>query len=106
MQSEPDELTAWLDAGEPRAYFGFGGMPVLDPAGLVDAVTRWTAECGVRGLIAVGWSDYSGLADRLPGHLFLATDVHDHNGGVLRTGLPYVIESVFSDQPFWSSARA
>jgi sterol 3beta-glucosyltransferase len=111
----PADLRAWLDAGSPPVYFGFGSMPVLDPAGLLRDVAEITAARGIRGLIGAGSTDFG----TPPEHLFVARGPFDHDlvlprcraavhhGGsgttatVLRAGLPSVVASVFFDQPFW-----
>lgn len=116
--SLPAGLSAWLDDGSPPVYFGFGSMPVLDPAGLLRDVARITGRLGVRGLIGAGWSDFCAATD-VPGHLFLARSEFDHDrvlpgcraavhhggsgttGAVLRAGIPSVVASVFADQPYW-----
>lgn len=100
-------------------YFGFGSMPVLDPAGLLRDLAGITARLGVRGLVGAGRTDFGDAAADLPEHLFVATSEFDHDrvlprcraavhhGGagttaaVLRAGLPSVVASVFADQPFW-----
>jgi sterol 3beta-glucosyltransferase len=111
----PDDLRAWLDAGPPPVYFGFGSMPILDPRRLLAELAEITAARGLRGLIGAGMTDFG----TPPEHLFVAGGVLDHDrllplcaaavhhGGsgttaaVLRAGLPSVVASVFFDQPFW-----
>jgi sterol 3beta-glucosyltransferase len=115
--SVPAVLDTWLSHGEPPVYFGFGSMPVLDPAPLLADVAAITERRGLRGLVAAGSTAYRD-AD-LPDHLYLAADPFDHDqvlprcraavhhGGsgttaaVLRAGLPSVVLSLFVDQPFW-----
>jgi sterol 3beta-glucosyltransferase len=113
--SLPDDLWAWLDAGPPPVYFGFGSMPVLEPRRLLAELARITAVRGLRGLVGAGAVDFG----TPPEHLFVAGGVLDHDrllprcvaavhhGGsgttaaVLRAGLPAVVASVFFDQRFW-----
>jgi UDP:flavonoid glycosyltransferase YjiC (YdhE family) len=113
-----DGLEPWLDDGEAPVYFGFGSMPVLDPAAMLGHIAEVTARRGVRGLIGAGWTDYGATGGALPKHLFVAPAFdHDrvlprcraavHHGGagttgaVLRAGLPALVASVFADQPYW-----
>ncbi len=113
----PGDLDAWLADGPEPVYFGFGSMPVLDPAALLADVAAITAQRGVRGLVAAGSTAYRDVD--LPEHVFLAGGAFDHDrvlprcraavhhGGsgttaaVLRAGLPSVVLSLFVDQPFW-----
>lgn len=108
-------LEAWLDAGPPPVFFGFGSMPVLDPPRLLAAVRSVSAGLGVRALVGAGWSDLA-RADE-PG-LFVASSFDHsrvlprcraavHHGGShttfasLRAGLPTHVASVIADQPYW-----
>jgi sterol 3beta-glucosyltransferase len=115
----PPDLDAWLADGPPPVFFGFGSMPVLDPARMLAHLAGITASRGIRGLVGAGSTDYGVPAAELPGHLHLTPPVVDHDqvlprcraavhhGGssttaaVLRAGLPSVVASVFFDQPFW-----
>lgn len=115
----PADLDAWIDAGPPPVYFGFGSMPVRDPERMLRDLAAVTARRGLRGLVGAGWSTLGDFADGLPEHLFLAASEFDHDqtlprcraavhhGGAgtaaaaLRAGLPAVVASVFADQPFW-----
>jgi sterol 3beta-glucosyltransferase len=54
----PPGLAEWLGAGDPPVYFGFGSMPVLDPAAAVGMITTVARRLGVRALIGragPGW---------------------------------------------------
>ena len=50
----PDSLAAFLDAGEPPIYVGFGSMTLADPRRLLAALTAGIA--GRRALFYPGWS--------------------------------------------------
>jgi sterol 3beta-glucosyltransferase len=110
------KLEEWLDAGAAPVYFGFGSMPVPDPATALADISRVASERGLRALVGAGWSDFDPSA--LPDHVFVAGAFdHDsvlprcvaavHHGGagttaaVLRAGIPSVVASVMGDQPFW-----
>jgi sterol 3beta-glucosyltransferase len=111
-------LDAWLEAGPPPVYFGFGSMPIREPAPVLAEIADITQRRGLRALIGAGWTDYASSGD-LPGHLHVAADFdHDrvlprcvaavHHGGsgttgaALRAGLPSVVCPVFADQPVWA----
>jgi sterol 3beta-glucosyltransferase len=111
-----EELRAWMSAGEPPIYWGFGSIRVSDPDGLARMFADVCRRNGQRGLIVAGWSD---LADRdLGDHVKVVESVEHatvlplckaavHHGGAgttaacLRAGLPSLICSVLADQPFW-----
>lgn len=111
------ELLAWLDAGPPPVFMGFGSMPVLEPAASLRMIDDVAARCGVRALVGAGWSDLT-AGERCGGRLFIASRFdHDrvlprcsaavHHGGAgtthaaLRAGLPAVVAHVFADQILW-----
>jgi sterol 3beta-glucosyltransferase len=113
----PAELQAWLGAGDPPIFLGFGSMPVLHPAPLLDDIANVTATLGMRAIVSENCVAPS-AADRLPDHLRVVGALdHDrlfpqcaavvHHGGAgstmasLRAGRPTMICSVFADQPWW-----
>lgn len=112
----PAELAAWLDAGPPPVFFGFGSIPVRDPAAMLATVAALARRRRIRALVGAGWTRYATTA--LPDDVFVAPAFdHDrvlprcraavHHGGAgttaaaLRAGLPTLVTSVFTDQPFW-----
>ncbi len=113
----PPELDDWLQAGSPPVFLGFGSTPVLDGAGHLRMIRATLADLGVRGILAVGWSELDvGSDDRL----FVIDEVDHqsllpqcaaavHHGGAgtthasLAAGTPTLICSVFADQPFWGA---
>lgn len=111
----PDGLAAWLAAGPPPIYFGFGSMPVVDPMALLDMATTLTQQLGIRAVVGAGWTglevggsgDVHVVADVDHEWLFprCATIVHHGGAGTtaaaVRAGVPSVVCSVFADQPFW-----
>ena len=120
----PDGLDAWLAAGEPPVFLGFGSMPVLEPETLLGVVVRAAELTGLRLLVGTGWSDLPVAAvEALPDSVRLVGIVdHDqllprcsavlHHGGSgttaagLTAGLPTWVFSVFGDQDFWGGRVA
>lgn len=115
----PPGLEAWLNAGEPPVYFGFGSMPIQNPQRMLQMVASVTRAKGLRALIGAGWSQLELDANAGMEHVFIAPAFdHDrvlpacraavHHGGagttgaVLRAGIPALVASVFADQPFWA----
>ena len=113
------ELTAWLDAGEPPVFLGFGSMPVRDPAATVAMITGVATRLGVRALVSAGWGGLSALDPDDPDVVVVGNVDHVtvlprcvaavHHGGAgttatsLGAGVPTVVCSVFADQPFWGA---
>jgi sterol 3beta-glucosyltransferase len=114
---QPDaELAAFLDAGEPPLYVGFGSMPGIDAGTFTAMVIEALALTGKRGLLATGGGAL-GVRPRPPGVHFIVGAPHDrlfprvdaiiHHGGAgttgaaLRAGRPSVACPFFGDQPFW-----
>jgi len=114
----PADLAAWIDAGEPPVFLGFGSMPVLDPEGLLAMAAEATRSLGVRAVVNMPSADRGASAVDQPEHLRTVGAVdHErllgrcsaavHHGGVgtlaasLRAGLPTMVCSVWADQPFW-----
>ncbi|TYT26627.1 glycosyltransferase family 1 protein [Luteimonas viscosa] len=113
----PDaDLLAFLDAGEPPVYVGFGSMTGFDNARLLDAVVG--AVGGRRALFHPGWSGID--AAQLPANFHAVGHVpHDwllprtalaiHHGGsgtthsACRAGVPSVIVPFAGDQFFWNA---
>jgi sterol 3beta-glucosyltransferase len=115
------ELERWLAAGSPPVYFGFGSMPALDPAALLDLIGGVCQKLRVRALVGAGWTEFakSPSSDDI---LIVGTFNHDavlprcraavHHGGAgtthasLQAGLPTLVCSVFGDQPLWGDRVA
>ena len=121
------ELRAFLEAGEPPVYLGWGSMV----AGTSEQISRFAVEAamgaGVRAVVLGGWAALS--LDSLPvgplreyaaaNVLFYAGSLaHEwlfprcaaavHHGGagtvaaVLRCGIPNIVTPVFIDQFYWA----
>jgi sterol 3beta-glucosyltransferase len=112
----PPELMAFLEAGPPPVYVGFGSMAGRDPARLGRAAIEGLRAAGVRGILATGWGGLA--AEELPDTVLRIDQApHDwlfprvaavvHHGGAgstaagLRAGRPTVVVPFFGDQPFW-----
>jgi UDP:flavonoid glycosyltransferase YjiC (YdhE family) len=109
-----------LGSGDPPVFIGFGSMPILDPAPLVDAAIEAARLAGVRVLVGAGWTELAKADATLPEYVRLTGDIdHDwlfprcraviHHGGTgttgagLTAGRPTWIYSLFFDQPFWGT---
>ncbi|GAA1562153.1 glycosyltransferase [Kribbella hippodromi] len=53
--SPPDQLTAFLDSGDPPVYIGFGSMALNDPRRLGRIVAAAVRRAGVRAIVVGGW---------------------------------------------------
>ncbi|MDX1415107.1 MAG: glycosyltransferase [Candidatus Promineifilaceae bacterium] len=110
------ELQAFLDAGEPPVYVGFGSMAGKNPERLASIVIQALTKAAKRGIIATGWgglqandfSDNIFKIDKAPHDwLFPRMSAVIHHGGAgttaagLRAGRPTLICSFMGDQPFW-----
>jgi len=117
----PPDLLAFLDAGEPPVYIGFGSMAGRDPAGMAALVVEALAQCGRRGLLLTGWGglragdlpDTVHVLDAVPhGWLFPRMAAVVHHGGAgttaegLRAGVPAIVVPFAFDQFFWGARLA
>jgi UDP:flavonoid glycosyltransferase YjiC (YdhE family) len=112
----PSQLEAFLDAGDPPVYVGFGSMSGRHPEQLATIVLEALAKSGQRGLLLTGWGGMRAMSvpDRvfvidaaLHSWLFPRMAAVVHHGGAgttaegLRAGVPAVILPFMMDQPFW-----
>src|SRR4029079_16626561 len=58
-RSLPREVEAFLDAGDPPVYFGFGSMRA--PEGLGQAMIDASRAVGRRAIVSRGWADLSAV---------------------------------------------
>jgi sterol 3beta-glucosyltransferase len=117
------ELVAWLEAGPPPVYLGFGSMPMPTLETFTRDVLALAEALDLRFVVCGGWNDtevVSALAGprvhfvRAVDHgwLFPRCAVVVHHGGAGTTfaaaeaGVPSVVCSFFADQPFWGSRIA
>ncbi|KAB8140321.1 glycosyltransferase family 1 protein [Chloroflexia bacterium SDU3-3] len=118
----PPELAAFLDAGPPPVYIGFGSMLGKDPKKTTALVTEALARSGQRGVLAGGWGAL-GEGAQPTAHLFLVDSIPHHwlfphmaaivhhggagtTGAALRGGVPSIVVPFSFDQPFWGQRVA
>ncbi|MBN1581304.1 MAG: glycosyltransferase family 1 protein [Anaerolineae bacterium] len=112
------ELEAFLKAGDPPVYIGFGSMAGRNPEQLARLIIEALTKSGQRGLLLTGWG---GLHTELvPDNVFvveaaphswlfprMAAVVHHGGAGTtaeaLRAGVPTVIVPFVLDQYFWGA---
>lgn len=112
----PPDLAAFLAAGPPPVYIGFGSMGNRDPEEVTRLALAALAQSGQRGLLASGWG---GMGDAdLPDSVHvikaaphswlfpkMAAVVHHGGAGTtaagLGSGVPSIVVPFFGDQPFW-----
>ena len=114
----PSELQAFLDAGDPPVYIGFGSMAGRNPEQLARLVVDALNQSRQRGLLLTGWGglrpewipDNVFVTDLAPhSWLFPRMTAVVHHGGAgttaesLRAGVPTVIVPFVFDQPFWGA---
>ncbi|MFD6263450.1 glycosyltransferase [Micromonospora chalcea] len=111
----PAELTAFLDAGGPCVYVGFGS--VAAPPGLLETAVRAVRAVGCRLVVSRGWAPLSPV-DRSPDclvvgevnqqDLFREVAVVVHHGGAgttttaARAGTPQVVVPQVYDQHYFA----
>ena len=115
---QPSEaLKAFLDAGEPPVFIGFGSMPVPEPQETSRLILDALKQSGKRGILHSGWAKLGGI--ELPDTVFgldyapytwlfprMAAVIHHGGSGTtglaLRSGVPSMIVPFMADQPFWA----
>jgi vancomycin aglycone glucosyltransferase len=112
----PPELEAFLAAGPPPLYLGFGSMPA--PPGASRALVDAARAVGRRAIISKGWAeleltdgatDCIAIGDVNQQALFPRVAAVVHHGGAgttataARAGAPQVVAPMFSDQFYWAS---
>jgi len=110
----PPDLSAFLGAGEPPVYFGFGSMPA--PQSAVRILTEAAQALGRRVILSRGWAELVSM-DQGP-QCIVVDEVNQqalfprvaavvHHGGAgtttiaARAGVPQVVTPMFSDQFYW-----
>lgn len=118
----PEALRAFLAAGPPPVYVGFGSMMARNPQQMTALVAEALARSGQRAVLAGGWGALDGAAarsetlcfvDGAPHHwLFPRMAAIVHHGGAgttgaaLRSGVPSVVVPFGFDQAFWGQRVA
>jgi vancomycin aglycone glucosyltransferase len=117
----PAALTAFLDAGEPPVYLGFGSMPMSALKDAVPVAIEAIRAQGRRALLLQGWADLALIDDR--DDCFIIGEVNQqslfgrvaavvHHGGAgttttaARAGAPQVVVPQIMDQPYWAGRVA
>lgn len=110
------EVASWIAAGSPPIYFGFGSMPVDDPANTVRLIRDVCGALGTRALICTGTSTFSDIATTADVKVVAAVNhaavfpkcravVHHGGAGTtaagLRAGVPTLVLWVGAEQPLW-----
>ncbi|KAK6439366.1 hypothetical protein LTR95_004433 [Oleoguttula sp. CCFEE 5521] len=117
------DLQAFLDAGPPPVYIGFGSIVLDDPNAMTKTLFEAVKKSGQRALVSKGWGGMG--ADELgkPDNVFMLGNVpHDwlfkhvscvvHHGGAgttaagITAGKPTLVVPFFGDQPFWGAMVA
>jgi vancomycin aglycone glucosyltransferase len=115
----PAGLEAFLDAGPPPVYVGFGSMRA--PEGIARVAIDAIRAQGRRALVARGWADLASIDDA--GDCFTVGEVNQqalfgrvaavvHHGGAgtttaaARAGAPQVVIPQMADQPYWAGRVA
>ncbi|HEX9115777.1 MAG TPA: glycosyltransferase [Anaerolineae bacterium] len=117
----PPALDAFLQAGPPPVYVGFGSMGSRDPQQTAQMVLQAVKHAGQRAVIHAGWGgmqaadlpDSVMMIDSVPfSWLFPRMAAVVHHGGAgttaagLRAGVPAVVVPFFADQPYWGQRVA
>ncbi|MER8045746.1 glycosyltransferase [Streptomyces sp. NPDC094032] len=117
----PADLLAFLDAGEPPVYVGFGSVPVRDPQEVARAAVEAVRARGRRVLLSRGWAELAAadagddcfvVGESNHQALFRRVAAVVHHGGAGTTttatwaGAPQVIVAQGGDQPYFAERVA
>jgi vancomycin aglycone glucosyltransferase len=117
----PARLAAFLDAGAPPVYVGFGSIALQTTKDAAQTAIAAIRAQGRRVVLARGWADIAPIDDRHD--CFLVGEVNQqalfsrvaavvHHGGAgttttaARAGAPQVIVPQIVDQPYWAARVA
>lgn len=113
-----EDVRAWIRAGSPPVFFGFGTIAIASPAETLAMIETACAEIGLRALVCAGASDFGELhqSDHVKvvstvdyAEIFPLCAAVVHHGGAgttaagLRAGSPTVILWTMPDQPIWGA---
>jgi vancomycin aglycone glucosyltransferase len=117
----PAELEAFLEAGPPPVYVGFGSIALPSTREAATIAIQAVRALGCRVVLARGWADNALAEDRDDGlvvgevnqqALFGRVAAVVHHGGAgttttaARAGAPQVIVPQIVDQPYWAARVA
>jgi len=117
----PEELEAFLDAGEPPVYVGFGSMPMGGAEDVAQVAVEAVRAQGRRAVVSGGWADLDLIDDAED--CFAVGEVNQqalfgrvaaavHHGGAgttitaTKAGVPQVVVPQIVDQPYWAARVA
>ncbi|WP_328994160.1 glycosyltransferase [Kribbella sp. NBC_01245] len=115
------DLVAFLEAGEPPVYVGFGSMAMHASADVAQVAIEAIRAQGRRAIVRRGWADLALIDDR--DDCFVVGEVNQqalfgrvaavvHHGGAgttttaTRAGAPQVVVPQIADQPYWAARVA
>ncbi|MGW1602058.1 glycosyltransferase [Streptomyces eurythermus] len=113
----PADLVAFLDAGAPPVYVGFGSMPLHAAADMARVAVEAVRAQGRRVILARGWAELSPGGGRddcfevgevNQQALFARVAAVVHHGGAgttttaARAGAAQVVVAQAADQPYWA----
>jgi vancomycin aglycone glucosyltransferase len=117
----PADLEAFLGAGAPPVYVGFGSMPMRAPTDVARAAIEAIRAHGLRALVSRGWAglavidgrnDCLAIGEVNHQALFARVAAVVHHGGAgtttkaARAGVPQVVVPQMADQPYWAGRVA
>ncbi|MFJ9613733.1 glycosyltransferase [Streptomyces noursei] len=117
----PADVEAFLHAGEPPVYVGFGSIPLRDADDVARAAIEAVRAQGRRVLLSRGWADLAVADDQDDCFAVGEVDHHAlfprvaavvHHGGAgttttaARAGAPQVVIPQLADQPYWAGRVA
>ena len=113
----PADVEAFLDAGTPPVYVGFGSMPMRESTDVARVAIEAIRAHGRRSVVARGWADLTltddgddciGVGEVNQQALFCRVAAVVHHGGAgttttaARAGAPQVVIPQAADQPYWA----
>ncbi|MFJ9460371.1 glycosyltransferase [Kitasatospora sp. NPDC101447] len=117
----PAEVEAFLEAGEPPVYVGFGSMAAHAPEGIARIAIDAARAHGRRVILARGWAglapvddgdDCFAVGEVNQQALFRRVAAVVHHGGAgttttaARAGAPQLVVPRIADQPYWAARVA
>ncbi|WP_437112299.1 glycosyltransferase [Streptomyces cinnamoneus] len=117
----PADLEAFLDAGTPPVFVGFGSMPLREGQDVARAAVEAVRAQGRRVLVSRGWAgldlidaqdDCFAVGEVNQQALFGRVAAVVHHGGAgttttaARAGTPQVLVPQMADQPYWAGRVA